>query len=343
MLQIHCSGTPYEIGHTHGTEARAEISRCITFYASLFQEAAKYEWSKVQQTALEFEPIVRDKWPQYLEEMQGVADGANVALASILALNVRTEITFGLFSDGCTALSWRTPNASYLAQNWDWMERQKENLIVLTIEQVSRPTIKMVTEAGLIGKIGLNSAGVGVCLNAVKAHGMDKTRIPCHLGLRMALESESREAAVKALEGYGVASSCHYLLADASGGVGLEWSHLDYREVGMNEAKQVFHSNHYLRDHVEGVVDTNWLPDSNFRVSRIEELCGRFDGSEPRFEEVQGLFRDEANFPGGICRAESGGSDVASLFGVVMDLEARRAVVTLGRPTEPEEFVELSF
>lgn len=66
-----------------------------------------------------------------------------------------------MFSDGSTALSWRTEDASYLAQNWDWMEAQKKNPIVLTITQAEKPTIKMVTEAGLIGKIGLNSAGVG--------------------------------------------------------------------------------------------------------------------------------------------------------------------------------------
>lgn len=103
------------------------------------------------------------------------------------------------------------------------MERQKENLIILTIEQASKPTIKMVTEAGIIGKIGLNSMGVGVCLNAIRAKGMDYTRLPCHLGLRMVLESKSREEAVARLENYGIASACHMLIADPTGGVGVEW------------------------------------------------------------------------------------------------------------------------
>jgi isopenicillin-N N-acyltransferase-like protein len=51
--------------------------------------------------------------------MRGIADGAGVALLSIVALNVRTEINFGLFSDGCTALSWHTEKRAYLGQNWD--------------------------------------------------------------------------------------------------------------------------------------------------------------------------------------------------------------------------------
>lgn len=104
-----------------------------------------------------------------------------------------------------------------------WMQEQKENLIILTIEQATKPTIKMVTEAGIIGKIGPNSRGVGVCLNAIRAKGMDATRLPCHLGLRMVLESESREEAVAKLEKWGIASACHMLIADGSGGVGVEW------------------------------------------------------------------------------------------------------------------------
>lgn len=259
----------------------------------------------------------------------------------IIALNYRTETSFGLFSDGCTALSWRTDDASYLAQNWDWMEAQKENLIALTIEQHDKPTIKMITEAGIIGKIGLNSAGVGVCLNAIRVKGMDPTRIPCHLGLRMVLESRSREEAVQRLEKYGVASSCHMLIADASGGVGLEWSSVEVQKVTMNASKQVFHSNHYLMKH-PGVEDTNWLADSTYRVTRIEELCKNIDG-KPTSGNVAELFKDESNLPGAICRAQTGASGSATLFNIVMDLKARNATVTLGRPVAPEEVLQLAF
>lgn len=298
-------------------------------------------WDKVKELAMTFEPVMRRKWPAYLEEIKGLADGAGVELADIIAVNVRTEIAFGMFSDGCTALSWRTNNGSFLAQNWDWMEEQKAHLIALKIEQQGKPTIKMVTEAGLIGKIGINSAGVGVCLNAIKAQGMDPSRIPCHFGLRMVLESHSREEAVQNLEKYGVASACHMLVADASGGVGLEWSSIEVQKVKMNASKQVFHSNHYLEKH-PGVQDTNWLPDSNFRVTRIEELCKKI-GSQPTSQALHDCFKDETNYPGSICRAQVDGNSTATLFNIVMDLEAKEAMVTLGRPVAPEEYVYLDF
>lgn len=272
----------------------------------------------------------------------GLAEGAGVQLADIIAINVRTEIAFGLFSDGCTSMSWKTDYASYLAQNWDWMEAQKENLIILTIEQQGKPTIKMVTEAGLIGKIGLNSDGVGVCFNAIRARGMDPTRIPCHLGLRMALESRSREEAVQKLEKYGVAASCHMLVADASGGVGLEWSSVELQKVPMNASKQVFHSNHYLTKH-PGVHDSNWIgEDSEFRVVRIQQLCDEIS-PWPTSETIYNMFKDEANFPAAICRAQLQGCHSATLFTIVMDLPEKNATVTLGRPVAPEEVVQLAF
>ena len=59
-------------------------------------------------------------------------------------------------SDGCTVVSWYDYNdtGSFLGQNWDWMEAQKSNLVLLTIAQPDKPMIKMVTEAGITCKMG---------------------------------------------------------------------------------------------------------------------------------------------------------------------------------------------
>ena len=142
----------------------------------------------------------------------GVADGADVPYLSILAMNVRTEVAFGLARDGCTAVFCKTDAASFLAQNWDWQEEQQKNLINLNISQEGKPAISMITEAGIIGKIGLNSRGVGVCLNAIKASGVAIQRLPCHLALRTCLESTSTGEAVVALKKAGVASACHIMV-----------------------------------------------------------------------------------------------------------------------------------
>ncbi|KAF2458594.1 acyl-coenzyme A:6-aminopenicillanic-acid-acyltransferase [Lineolata rhizophorae] len=354
MLEIFCRGTPFEIGRQHGQQARAAVRRSIRFYATLFEEKSGMDWAQVRQTALEFETIIRQKWPAYLQEMSGLAVGAGVALTDIVALNVRTEIAFGLFQDpdGCTALAWHTEHSSFLCQNWDWEPAQKANLLRLRIFRPPLPAIAMVTEAGIIGKIGLNSHGVAVTLNAIKAAGLSRTRLPCHLALRRALESTSADAATLALKAEGVAAACAITVADPARAAALECSAKDVVELGPDRRGAVLHTNHYVAPHAVGVRDARYLPDSGPRLERLGELCDRVveksgveSGREVVLttERLKEVFRDEKGLPGAICRAADGQSQTETLFGIVMDLRGRKADVTVGRPVDPEEQFVMRF
>ncbi len=108
-----------QIGYKHGSLASAQISASIAFYSSLFLENAKQTWPEVLQHARTFEQTTAQKWPAFHEEMRGIADGAGRDLLDIVALNVRTEINFGLFTEGCTSLAWHVGQRAWLAQNWD--------------------------------------------------------------------------------------------------------------------------------------------------------------------------------------------------------------------------------
>ncbi|KAF1925665.1 isopenicillin N acyltransferase [Didymella exigua CBS 183.55] len=339
MLFIECRGTPYEIGVQHGRAAQLQIDRCIAFYANLFLQNCKLEWPQVLQRASEFEQQAKAKWPAFHEEIQGIADGAGKDLLDIVAINVRTEINFGLFSDGCTALSWQTEERSWLGQNWDWMTAQKQNIVITKITQAGKPTVLQVTEAGMIGKIGFNSAGLGVLFNAIRIHGADATRLPAHFGLRMALESNSVADAVQKLESHGMASSAHILLGDANTALGLEFTKSTFAHCEPDSAGRIVHANHLLKHH-PGETDTVWLKDSLVRVPTMTANAGSL-GAEPSWEAVSALFEDEQNAPGAICRTETAETGSATLFNIVMDLKSKRAVVRLGRPTEVEETVEL--
>ncbi|CAN9262602.1 hypothetical protein AA0112_g11390 [Alternaria arborescens] len=339
MLFVECNGTPYEIGYQHGQAAKLQIARCIEFYACLFLKNCKQRWPQVLQHASKFEQRAKAQWPNFHAEMQGIADGSGRDLLDIVAINVRTEINFGLFSDGCTALAWHTQNRAWLAQNWDWMTEQQQNLIVTKITQAAKPTIVQVTEAGIIGKIGFNSSGVGTLFNAIKVHGVDSIRMPAHFGLRMALESESVDEAVHKLESFGMASSAHILIGDPSKSLGLEFTKSTFAHVLPDSGSKVIHTNHLLLEH-PGETDTVWLKDSLDRVRTMTENAGAL-GEEPSWESVSRLFEDEQNAPGAICRVETEQSGSGTLFNIVIDLKSKKAVVKLGRPTEVQEIVNL--
>lgn len=200
----------------------------------------------------------------------------------------------------------------------------------------------MITEGGIIGKIGLNSAGVGVCLNAIRARGIDYTRLPTHLALRTALECRSKAKAVAALEVAGVGTSCHILVGDMTGGTGLEFSHADLQKLEMHDGK-VVHSNHFVASHQTPagvpIKETRFSDDSTFRIKRIGDLLEEAEknGVSPTVEAVEKQLDDEENYPSAINRAVGPGNEVATLFSIVMDLKATVATVRMGRPTASTE------
>jgi isopenicillin-N N-acyltransferase-like protein len=85
--------------------------------------------------------------PDIYAEMEGIAEGAELEILDIVALNCRSEIALGKFSDGCTTLCWKkSDNARVLSQNWDWATPIGQNIAMVSIEQVGKPTLYMVTE-----------------------------------------------------------------------------------------------------------------------------------------------------------------------------------------------------
>ena len=191
--------------------------------------------------------------------------------------------------DGCTALAYHSStddpdHTTVLAQNWDWHNEQATNLVHIRIRNSHQshkaPLLSFVSEAGIIGKIGLNSYGIGTCLNAIRAPGVSFTRLPVHLALRAVLDCDvtklhrngvndhsirasaaqanaktgeypapSARIAATIIKTAGVASAAHILIADATEGIGLETSFEEMQEVPVTEAgeaRMVLHTNHFV-------------------------------------------------------------------------------------------------
>lgn len=226
------------------------------------------------------------------------------------------------------------------------MEEQKQNLVILDITRNDGPRIKMITEAGIIGKIGFNEFGVGVCLNAIKVPGYAVSHLPVHLALRSVLDSPSADNAARQLQEIGIAASAHILIADKDKAFGMESTAETIRVIDMDEENCIFHANHLLLEH-DGPVDAGWLADSPPRQQRIQQLAsefGLFTDREPEASDITHMLDDHDGFPFSICRYEEGplGMD-ATLFSIVMELRGRTATVYLGRPCQPEEVISLDF
>ncbi|EXJ80753.1 isopenicillin-N N-acyltransferase [Capronia epimyces CBS 606.96] len=345
-LHIHLSGTPQEIGRQHGTLLATQIRRQIVVYEAMFQRTSKLDWPAVRTVAETYQATLQRLTPDLYAEMEGIANGAGLDLRDIVALNCRSEIALGLFSDGCSSLGWdcnRYDKGVILAQNWDWTARVKENCVIMTIEQVGKPKIWMGNEAGLVGKIGFNSASVGVCMNAIRAKPTDSSKLPFHVAVRLCLNATSAAAAIAQLQALGgIASTQHILIADPTGPVSMELSPLGnvYIRPKGNTGKDntgndnttkddtgkddtgkedddeddfgiVCHTNHLISNRF--VTEYPWLTGSPVRLARMRMLSAKLAHdvlkAGPK-HEVTGdmlrreVFSDTFNAPQAICCQE---------------------------------------
>ena len=63
-------------------------------YDRIFESYAGWDWATVTEHAQAYVPAIETYRGHLLEEMRGIADGANLAREDVLALNVRTEVLF---------------------------------------------------------------------------------------------------------------------------------------------------------------------------------------------------------------------------------------------------------
>jgi len=347
MQLVEAAGTPYEIGYAHGAAAKEKILRGIANYTHQFRTWSSLSWEEAKIRSRQFVSVVEAADPDLIEEVRGVADGAGLEFDDIMTLNVRSEVLYSLstIGDACTSFAV-TPEYSenahtFLGQNWDWREDQMENLIILKIRQENKPNIFMVTEAGIIGKIGMNSAGLGVCLNALSVTGEPKG-LPLHFALRRVLNSFTVSDAMDRLNEQRLAGPGNYMLAQDDGTViDLErtpdaWAYL------VNEKGYLVHANH-IKDTVlrAKVTDgySRYLPDSFLRDSRLDMLLKAAPG-EVGLNYLMTCMRDHRQYPNSICHhmnvRQMEQMREITAFSIIMDLSAREAWVCWGPPCRNE-------
>lgn len=333
------SGSPYEIGLKHGEKTKRKIVNSLETYETLFEEFASISWPEaIEKAKLHIDAI--DQYNhRYLEEMDGVAKGAGVTFEDILTLNARSEIALTNAPDGCTSFALTNPKTdkTWLAQNWDWRGSQIDSLVYLQIEQENMPTIKMVTEAGIIGKIGSNSAGIGVCLNAIVTNVWEP-KVPIHLGLRAVLESETLAEAVGKVRMNQMASPAHFLVAsDKEGLVGLEVSPVQTEQLQTINGV-LAHTNHLCSLKMINQVNEDPIADSFDRLTTISELLNQLDKRDITEKDLFQVLSNHDGYPSSICRHVS--SEQVNLarsetvFSIVMNLSDRKLSWIEGKPCE---------
>ena len=313
---VEVSGGDFERGRMHGERARDRVERSLANYARLFSFHGM-AWGEAQRRSAGYRDLIGGFDAALLEEIEGIASGAGRPFSEILALNARTEIMPSSFLSGtdsgeCTAIGV-SPGASatgetLLAQNWDWIGSQREAMILLRARESSEPGCLTLTEAGMLAKIGLNSSGVGVCLNILRsvfdgasAGAGTGAGVPVHVLLRALLKRGSVSDAIAFAAKLSFGGSSNVLMADRGGDVAsLEFSPRGLRVV-RGDGGSLCHTNHFLHPEAAGWQATH-LPSLSTipRLERARELAR----ARPKqgIEDLKRLLRDESAGLLSICR-----------------------------------------
>jgi isopenicillin-N N-acyltransferase-like protein len=337
------SADAYERGRQHGEVARAEIDVSVQTYRRMFQDFVKLNWDEAKAIATAFAKPIAAYDPDLLEEINGIADGSGYERAEILALNARSEIALSsrMLMDGCTAFAAygsATPSGeTVLCQNWDWRATQREALVAMEVVRPGRPVVTMLTEAGIIGKIGFNSDGLGVCLNAIVTDQMNPEGTPLHVVLRKILEARSIGEAIMVVGNAKIASAANFLIAQpGSGAIDIEATPSGIG-ILLPDEDTLVHTNHLLSDRLAHVNDlaSQLLGDSYPRLVRARSLVAHARGSLD-LEAARSILRDHGAHPSSICRhgdeALDEGHRMESVVSIVMALDTPNFEVSDGPP-----------
>ena len=319
-------GNPAEIGHRHGMILADEIRHCLDFYRAIF---ALSEEELLEQGQY-FGVIIEEFNASYASEIKAVAEGAALDARLLFALNSRSEI----FNNGsldntvaeCTTVFNKRDR--FLAQNWDWSEKIAPLVVDVQIEHSDGHRIRMLTEPGIIGKIGMNSAGLGVCLNILKSDD-HLSGVPVHILLRAVLDSRSLQQARDLLLANSQGKASHVLVADDKGGsFGIEFAGSQSHSV-QSETDYQLHTNHYLSD---TALNGDELFPSTYE--RLEQAGNLLDQDASPIG-IRDMLSDQSRAELSICKPPTeseipGFGRVGTLFTVLMHLAKGNMEIRVG-------------
>jgi isopenicillin-N N-acyltransferase-like protein len=240
----------------------------------------------------------------------------------IFAVNARSEIVqFG--QNECTAIFF--PQTGLLGQTWDWFAASEDLTAVVQIELPNDHTIVMMTEPGIIGKIGLNSAGLGVCLNYLIDPEI-RRGLPIHILMRAILDSGSLVEAKHCMDAAGTGRSGNLLIGAADGGaLAVEFRTAASYELPA-DGEVYLHTNHYRYRGCDLHTGTpKQRENTRQRLARAEVLVSAFrDYSTDEMLELLSDCKDSEHPIYAPYREYEGIGTIGTICTLMMDLPAKR-------------------
>ncbi|WP_350269730.1 C45 family peptidase [Brevibacterium sp. CBA3109] len=284
-------------GGQRGRELRTGIESAIAGYRRYFEFLSIAE---ADVRAAAGSSLARlEAWsPEAAEEVAAVAEGAKVPIGELMEVIARTEIMSlaPASATECSTVSFTRPGGSLAAQNWDWAADFSTLWHINDVGAVPGQLHHVgIAEYGMLGKIGLNEAGVGVLLNILKHEGDEVGGVPIHMILERVLSTATTlDEALEVIHSAPTTSSSIITVVTADEVVQVEIANAQKRELRAGDSNSspgaesgsgfLLHTNHFLHpDLVPGSLELNATSTSQARHAhlqrRLEDYSNRAGAS----------------------------------------------------------------
>jgi len=354
MTVVTLTGSPHERGFQHGKTLKDGIHRFYQAWSEMLFDSSPFKLTEADllSFAKKNGPYIKEYAPDIYQEIEGIAEGAEMDLDKALYMNCfDEEYVFqslpqlragtagapppGALPAGCTsfaAFGQATADGKvYIGQNYDYSSVYLEP-VVFRIEQCGdEPEQLIFSHMGVVGVNGVNAAGLAIVENTLAPTDL-RIGVPFPVVMRKALQQPRLSDLVGAIITAPRLSGHNYVIGSPYAAVHLETSatkyHFNYLQDGV-----FGHANHYDYPDMKHLdLLPKLLPDSLIRSGRMLQLLksgfGKLD-----IDALKKVMADHADYPVGICRHEDERhSELGTLSTIICRPEDGLMLVTHGNP-----------
>lgn len=340
---LEVSGSPREMGRQQGEAMRDELHGMIELVVDRINKGrpGRPAFTCEQGLAVAASSIgpAEAYAPHLVDELRGVAEAGGVSLEQVMLINVRNQIAIAL-EGACTSIAVEAGASAaatgMVGQNWDNDPATDPFSLVLTRRPSSGPAHMTFTQPGVIGYMGLNEQGVGVCLNTLPAPASGRG-VPWYFVVRSICEQASLDEIVMQVGRADRAISANAAMMTPDGAADLEITADAVRVLRANDRGALVHTNHCLHPDLAPINDDYpELIQSGPRLGRSEALLSEIDGAVS-FDDLKRILSDHDGFPRSICRHPNDDPETGfwrSVVSMIMEPSEGRMHLTRGNPCE---------
>ncbi|MFN8385317.1 MAG: C45 family peptidase [Anaerolineales bacterium] len=341
---IEVAGTHREMGRQIGEARREQVQHSVENARALIEQSystLELTWEGAQIQSKKYLPFAEERYPQYVDEMRGIGEGANVAFDDIVALNAMEAVTMdALHLTRCTSFAvneQRTADGHVLAaHNEDWVPEDENDVYVISAKPKEEPPFLAMTYGGLLPNVGFNAFGIAQLIDSVYPND-SRTGIPRLVLARAVLSSRRISGAIGRMLLPRRAAGYNHLLVHESGEMySVEVSSKRFDILHGTDGYMV-HTNHYLSQMMKEIEkDPEELISSRVRYFRANRLLR--ENSTHTIKSLQAIQKDHVNLPNSICNHNIVGIDPmdreSTITALVIDLTAREMHIAWGNPCQ---------